>query len=83
MKTSSTRRFGSRRLGLFADSAIRDMSILAEKVGAVNLAQGSPDFPAPLSVKRAAAAAIRGDHNQYEMTMGSQRLPQKCGVSTA
>ncbi|MDA4133948.1 MAG: aminotransferase class I/II-fold pyridoxal phosphate-dependent enzyme [Thaumarchaeota archaeon] len=74
MKTSSTRRFGSRRLGLFADSAIRDMSILAEKVGAVNLAQGSPDFPAPLSVKQAAAAAIRGDHNQYEMTMGSQEL---------
>jgi L-glutamine---4-(methylsulfanyl)-2-oxobutanoate aminotransferase len=74
LKTSSTRRFGSRRLGLFADSAIRDMSLLAEKVGAINLAQGSPDFPAPLTVKRAAAAAIREDHNQYGMTMGSREL---------
>ena len=61
-------------MALFAESAIRDMSILAEKVGAVNLAQGSPDFSSPAPVKRAAAAAIREDHNQYEMTMGSQEL---------
>jgi aminotransferase len=59
---------------LFTESAIRDMSILAESVGAVNLAQGSPDFPAPLQVKLAAAAAVKGDHNQYELTMGSLPL---------
>jgi aminotransferase len=61
-------------MGLFAESAIRDMSQLAQATGAVNLAQGSPDFPAPATVKRAAAAAIREDHNQYEMTMGSREL---------
>src|SRR5208282_979582 len=50
------------------------MSILADSLGAVNLAQGSPDFPSPASVKNAAIAAIGHDHNQYEMTMGSQAL---------
>jgi L-glutamine---4-(methylsulfanyl)-2-oxobutanoate aminotransferase len=61
-------------MGLFPESAIRDMSQLADRIGAVNLAQGSPDFSAPISVKRAAARAIREDYNQYEMTMGSQEL---------
>lgn len=50
------------------------MSILADRVGAVNLAQGSPDFSSPLAVKEAAIAAINRDHNQYEMTMGSLEL---------
>ena len=61
-------------MGLFAESAIRDMSQLADRIGAVNLAQGSPDFSAPVSVKRAAALAIKEDYNQYEVTMGSQEL---------
>jgi aspartate/methionine/tyrosine aminotransferase len=74
LKASSRHTYASRKVALFAQSAIRDMSILAEQIGAVNLAQGSPDFSAPLPVKRAAAAAIREDHNQYEMTMGSPEL---------
>jgi len=48
----------SKKIGLFPESAIRDMSELADEIGAVNLAQGSPDFPAPVSVKRAGAKAI-------------------------
>jgi L-glutamine---4-(methylsulfanyl)-2-oxobutanoate aminotransferase len=59
---------------LFPESAIRDMSQLADRIGAVNLAQGSPDFSAPIPVKRAAALAIKEDYNQYEVTMGSQEL---------
>jgi aminotransferase len=61
-------------MDLFVESAIRNMSLLAERIGAVNLAQGSPDFSAPVSVKRAAVSAIREDRNQYEKTVGSQEL---------
>src|SRR5271163_1266372 len=59
---------------MFAESAIRDMSLLADSIGAVNLAQGSPDFAAPVPVKRAGAKAIMDDNNQYEMTIGSPEL---------
>jgi len=64
----------SKKIGLFPESAIRDMSELADEIGAVNLAQGSPDFPAPVSVKRAGAKAINDDHNQYEITIGYPKL---------
>jgi aminotransferase len=64
----------SKKIGLFPESAIRDMSELADRIGAVNLAQGSPDFPAPVSVKRAGAKAINDDHNQYEITIGYPKL---------
>jgi aspartate/methionine/tyrosine aminotransferase len=64
----------SKKMKLFPESAIRDMSLLADKIGAVNLAQGSPDFPAPTEVKRAGTKAIKDDYNQYEMTVGSQEL---------
>ena len=42
----------------FTESVIRDMTRLANQHGAVNLAQGFPDFPGPEFVKQAAAAAI-------------------------
>jgi len=66
--------FLSSKMRLFTESSIREMSHLAAATGAVNLAQGAPDFPAPSSVKTAATAAIRDDLNQYEMTVGSQKL---------
>ncbi|MGA2199187.1 MAG: aminotransferase class I/II-fold pyridoxal phosphate-dependent enzyme [Nitrososphaerales archaeon] len=74
MTESPRSKFASRKMDLFAESAIRNMSLLAERIGAVNLAQGSPDFSAPVSVKRAAVAAIRENRNQYEKTVGSQEL---------
>ena len=40
--------------------------------GAVNLAQGFPDFPAPEEVKRAAVEAIEADVNQYAITWGAR-----------
>jgi len=48
------------------------MSRLAVKHGAVNLAQGFPDFPAPESIKQAAKAAIDADINQYSITWGAK-----------
>ena len=48
------------------------MSRLAIQHGAVNLAQGFPDFPAPAELKRAAAEAIDADINQYAITWGAK-----------
>jgi aspartate/methionine/tyrosine aminotransferase len=42
--------------------------------GAVNLAQGFPDFAAPEFVKRAAIEGITADVNQYANTWGSAKL---------
>ncbi len=58
----------------FTESVIREMTRLAAKHGAVNLAQGFPDFPAPEEMKRAACAAIVGDVNQYAITWGAKSL---------
>ena len=48
------------------------MTRLAVRHGAVNLAQGFPDFPAPADLKRAAAEAIGADINQYAITWGAK-----------
>src|SRR5438128_657230 len=53
------------------------MTALANTYGAINLAQGFPDFPAPQKVKEAAIRAIRDDYNQYEITWGSGELREK------
>ena len=48
------------------------MTRLAYRHGAINLAQGFPDFPAPAALKRAAADAIDADINQYAITWGAK-----------
>ncbi len=58
----------------FTESVIREMTRLALEHGAVNLAQGFPDFPAAEEVKEAAVAAIRADINQYAITWGAREL---------
>ncbi len=58
----------------FTESVIRGMSALAREHGAINLAQGFPDFAAPEVVKEAARRAIASDVNQYAITWGSRRL---------
>ena len=40
--------------------------------GAVNLAQGFPDFSAPEELKQAACDAINADINQYAITWGAR-----------
>lgn len=69
-------RFQSSRVSRFKESVIREMTRLALEHGAVNLAQGFPDFPAPTEVKQAACAAITGDINQYSITWGSRPFRQ-------
>jgi aminotransferase len=58
----------------FTESVIREMTRQAMLYGAVNLAQGFPDFPAPEEVKRAAQEAIAADLNQYAITWGAKKL---------
>jgi aminotransferase len=67
-------RFRSARTMGFQESVIRDMSRRAMRYGAVNLAQGFPDFSAPEIVKRAAMQAIDDDINQYANTWGAKPL---------
>lgn len=58
----------------FTESVIREMTRLALRHGAVNLAQGFPDFPAPAEVKEAAVRAIQDDTNQYAITWGAREF---------
>jgi aminotransferase len=67
-----TRSFISQKAARFTESVIREMTRLAQRHGAVNLAQGFPDFPAPTELKEAAKRAIDGDKNQYAITWGAQ-----------
>ncbi len=65
-------RFKSDRTGQFKESVIREMSRVAHRHGAVNLAQGFPDFAAPEVLKAAAAQAVLSDVNQYAITWGAK-----------
>ncbi len=56
------------RTANFTESVIREMTRLALEHGAVNLAQGFPNFPAPAEIKTAAQQAICDDINQYAIT---------------
>ncbi len=67
-------RFQSERTSRFTESVIREMSRLAIRYQAVNLAQGFPDFGAPAEIKEAARIAIDADFNQYSITWGAKVL---------
>ncbi|HEY6293331.1 MAG TPA: aminotransferase class I/II-fold pyridoxal phosphate-dependent enzyme [Terriglobia bacterium] len=66
----------SRKAGAFTESVIREMTRLALEYGAMNLAQGFPDFAAPSEVKEAAQRAIAADINQYAITWGAREFRQ-------
>jgi aminotransferase len=64
----------ARRTHTFTESVIREMTRIAAEHGALNLAQGFPDFPMPQAMKDAACAAVQGDINQYAVTWGAPVL---------
>ena len=66
----------SARVHLFPESVIREMTRLALQHGAVNLAQGFPDWNPPPEIVEAARQALLGDHNQYSVTWGAPALRQ-------
>jgi aspartate/methionine/tyrosine aminotransferase len=62
------------RASTFTESVIREMTRVSNQHGAINLAQGFPDFAMPEPMKDAACAAIHGDINQYAITWGTPAL---------
>jgi N-succinyldiaminopimelate aminotransferase len=60
----------ARRLEGFGTTIFTEMTRLANEHGAVNLAQGFPDFDGPDFVKEAAVAAIRQGRGQYARMSG-------------
>ena len=72
--SSRVKRLVSEKAGLFTESVIREMTRQAMLHGAINLAQGFPDFAAPEEIKRAAQEAIAADINQYAITWGAKPL---------
>src|ERR1700747_524530 len=66
--------FLSDRVAHFTESVIREMTRQAMLHGAINLAQGFPDFPARAEIKAAAQQAIGADVNQYAITWGARNL---------
>jgi aminotransferase len=73
-KAPARKRMLSTKVERFTESVIREMTRLALRHGAVNLAQGFPDFPAPAEIKQAAQEAIAADLNQYAITWGAKPL---------
>jgi aspartate/methionine/tyrosine aminotransferase len=72
--SNQPKQFLSDKASHFTESVIREMTRQAMLHGAVNLAQGFPDFPAPAEIKQAAQQAIAADVNQYAITWGSKNL---------
>ncbi|HEX4430433.1 MAG TPA: aminotransferase class I/II-fold pyridoxal phosphate-dependent enzyme [Frankiaceae bacterium] len=73
----------SAKADTFTESVIREMTRLANAHGAVNLAQGFPDFGCPPELKAAAKAAIDADVNQYAITWGAQDFRQAIAAKMA
>jgi aspartate/methionine/tyrosine aminotransferase len=71
---TQTKHFLSDKVSQFTESVIREMTRQAMLYGAVNLAQGFPDFAAPAEIKEAAQRAVAGDVNQYAITWGAKNL---------
>jgi aminotransferase len=72
----------SRKAATFTESVIREMTRLAITHGAVNLAQGFPDFACPPELKEAAKAAIDADVNQYAITWGARDFREAIAAKT-
>ncbi len=70
--TSTQKQKTSFKAAQFNESVIREMTRVAMKYNAVNLAQGFPDFPCPPELKAAACQAITEDVNQYAITWGDR-----------
>ena len=72
----------SRRNQHFTDSVIRRMTRVSLDCGAINLAQGFPDFDPPKAMTDRLAEVSRTGPHQYPITMGApnfrQALARKC-----
>ena len=58
------------RLRPFGTTIFSEMTALAQQHGAINLAQGFPDFEGPRALIEAAQAALASGQNQYARSLG-------------
>src|SRR6187551_2779260 len=72
----------SAKASTFGESVIREMTRLANRHGAINLAQGFPDFAAPADIKQAAMDAVAADINQYAITWGAKPFRDAIAAKT-
>lgn len=77
------------RLEPFGTTIFSEMTQLAQAHGAINLAQGFPDFDGPPEIVEAAIDALQRGHNQYARSMGHPAVVQavaekveRCGGGT-
>ncbi len=72
----------SRKNRLFTDSVIRRMTRVSLECGAINLAQGFPDFDPPKAMTDRLEEVSQAGPHQYPITMGAanfrQALARKC-----
>ena len=64
----------SDRTAGFTESLIREMTRIAQQHGAINLAQGFPDFDPPPLLVQAAKDAMDAGRHQYAITWGAPEL---------
>lgn len=69
----------SARTAVFTESLIREMSRVAARHGAINLAQGFPDWDPPPELVAAGRAAMDAGRHQYAVTWGSPELRAALG----
>jgi N-succinyldiaminopimelate aminotransferase len=65
---------GAARLKGLGTTIFTEMTLLAQRTGAINLGQGFPDEDGPSEAIEAAVAALRGGHNQYAPLPGVPSL---------
>ena len=72
----------NRKCASFTDSVIRRMTRIAYACGAINLAQGFPDFDPPKAITdRLKEVAAEGPH-QYPITMGAPNFRRALAAKT-
>ena len=60
----------AKNLAPFGTTIFSEMTSYAQEHGAINLAQGFPDFDAPSEILENAVLALRSGQNQYARSMG-------------
>ncbi len=73
----------SQRTSVFTESLIREMSRVAARHNAINLAQGFPDWDPPAALVQAGKDAMDAHRHQYAVTWGSPELRTALGAKLA
>ncbi len=73
----------SLRTSVFTESLIREMSRVAARHNAINLAQGFPDWDPPAALVQAGKDAMDAHRHQYAVTWGAPELRAALGAKIA